>query len=447
MQRKVKSFKIIPILQISSTDGNEVELESPINLMNLPAELRLTIFERLDFEDLIRVSQALPQDRKLIERLIRSMFKNHTFRIYYDENYRQNRISYDESKGGCFELGYMKESFDEILEFFQFFGHCITKLEISYIASPDRELRESLHKQIRAYVAKFVNAVYFCLDHSSINSSLNGLIVPFPNAKDVELRDTEIDAATLHHMFPAVRSLNLRLIRLNGNLKYFSHLERLAIPTNWGGNKSNLPLFKQTLELNPQIKHLTISGSHQWGIMKMVNKIRPDLDSLEFFDHIFDGHEEPVFEPLHFANMKVLKCKVDWFHMYGRGHGGIHHLPLEFGNLEEIEFDREDLVDYWVNIMMQNRKLRKISSSSRLRYDTLAQIVGGLPNLEDFMMEYDAEGQNSVQRVVDFLRSAKQLKKVTFIKFGSNECSATAQVLINEWKNVKNGWFCCFVRN
>ena len=51
--------------------------------MNLPAELRLDIFERLEFDDLFRVSQVLPDDRDLIGKVFRKLLEHQAFKMVY----------------------------------------------------------------------------------------------------------------------------------------------------------------------------------------------------------------------------------------------------------------------------------------------------------------------------------------------------------------------------
>ena len=116
------------IFQIFPTDASEVETELPTNFMDLPVEIRLNIIEQLHLNNLIRVRKSLPEDRYLIEGVFRKMFKNHSFRIFYDGDFREARISYDNFSFENIPFGVLNDNFKEILEFLKYFGHCITKL-------------------------------------------------------------------------------------------------------------------------------------------------------------------------------------------------------------------------------------------------------------------------------------------------------------------------------
>lgn len=420
-----------------------METELPLNFLNLPVELRLDILEQIDFKDLNRVRKSLPEDRNLIEQVFRKMFKNHEFHMNYDGIFGNIRIYYDKMTIANIDVKKKDENFEEISNFLQYFGHCIKKLNIFYYSHNKGKFLKSFQKQIRKYVARSVNEIEFNLENASINRTLTGLIVPFPNAIDVKLSKMAIDAATLHQMFPAVHSLDLKFIKMEENLAHFRHLERLTIPNGWGTSQSYLPSFEKTLQSNPQLKHLSIPYCKHWELIQTLNEIRPDIESLTFSELSFSGREINETEPLRFANVKVLKCNL--LSRWRRQNE--HQIPLEFGNLVEIEFNLKAYTDKWIDIMMQNKKLGKVTVHNELKRHNLKIIANGLPNLQQFTMIYDDDDDRTVQDIVDFLQSAKQLKKARFFRMGSNECNAAIQQLSNEWENTANEWdFCCFVR-
>lgn len=80
--------------------------------------------------------------------------------------------------------------------------------------------------------------------------------------------------------------------------------------------------------------------------------------------------------------MKVFKWKYSF---YGEH---LNWVPLEFGSLEEIEFNSPELTGYWINVMMQNKKLRKVTAHFVLQRENLQQIADELSNLEEFTMSY-----------------------------------------------------------
>lgn len=434
-------LRIIEIFQVSANEGSG-EVKHVSTLMNLPVELRMDIFEQLNFTELITLSRALPHDHYVIGRLFRNMMKNREFRILCDGYSREIRVFYGDFLLANIRYANVGEHFDEILDFLQSFGHCISKLKISYLSYVDKKLRESLHRRIRENVAGFVNEIEFNLDDKSVDSCLSDLTVPFASAKVVKLEKTEINATILHQMFPAVQHLDLGSIKMNESLSHFSNLERLTLPSGWGVKEFNLPLFRETLELNPQLKHLSIPECHRWDFLQTLNEIRPDIENLEISNFNYYDHEN-VIEPLRFAKMKVLKC----ISYNERREEDDNRIPLEFGNLEEIEFQGIHLTDYWINTTMQNEKIRKVTSLNVFRRGDVERIANALPNLEEVSMRYSAAEDRIVQEMVGLLQTAHQLKKVSFLYLNADQCNAAAQQLINEWQNELSNWhICCFVR-
>ena len=263
---------------------------------------------------------------------------------------------------------------------------------------------------------------------------MDDLIVPFPNAKIVSIQG-KFDAETVRNNFPAVRSLDLRFVDMSQGLSHFPHLVHLTIP-QWKDSQKDL--LKKTLELNPQIRHISISHFLNWEIFETLNKFLPDIESLEIIDGIITIYDESTV-PIRFANLKVLKWKTK--------HTEVDQVPLEFENLEEIEFDHSQHTNFWIKTMMQNKKLRKVTANPALGPGHLQQIAVGLPNLEEFTIEYDDIDSQSVEDIVDFLQRANQLKKATFSNLRTNECNEVAEQLKDEWKMTVIGYMCCYVRN
>lgn len=422
-----------------------METELPTNLLHLPVELRLNIFEQLGFEELIHACKALPEDRNLIEIVFRNMFKDHKLQILYVGTPKENEeihIRYEQMNIVDISAKNANETLKKLSVFFQCFGHCINKLVITYNSFEVRTLVEPLQRLIKKYVADSVNEVH--LSYRYRYSELADSIIQFPNAKVVEIEDGQIDAATLHQMFATVRNLNLRSVEMLESLSHFRHLKSLTTPKKWEA-LTFLPLFKKTLKMNPQIKCLSIRECSSWDFMKMLNEIRPDIESLEFFNILVRGDEINSAEPLRFANLKVFKCTS----FDGQRQEIITQIPFEFGNLDEIQFAGNKFINSWVDIVMQNKKLRKIRVLNALRREHLERIADGLPNLEEIVMSYPYNDFKSVPDIVDLLQRAKQLKRAQFLYFGMDKCNEAAKQLKNEWKTIvddEDEGLCCFVR-
>lgn len=405
--------------------------------MELPTELRWDILEQIDLKDLIRVRKALPEDQDLIEKVFRNMFRTHEMSITYTTQVEGViRIYYGYSRMASIKVKSRNDNIDEVLEFLECFGHCIDELDIEYHSNHYRDYLEPLQQQISKYVAKSVNKIRFRTGDQSLERSLTGLIAPFTNCEIVIIHSGEIDAETLHYMFPAVRRLCINWNAMNESLKHFPHLERLEIEN---GPRSNLPLFEKMLELNPQIRHLSLSTAVHLNVLKVVNKFLPAIESLDMENCEFDGPGKET-EPLRFTTLKVLKSRLR-----GVTRENIVQVPLEFGNLEEIEFASKEYINDWIDIVVQNKKLRIVTANRELQRDHLQRIADALPNLEDFSMEYyDNDDRRSVEDIVHFIQSANQLKIITLFRLGTDGCEEAIQQLSNEWENTSNDSYRCF---
>lgn len=304
---------------------------------------------------------------------------------------------------------------------------------------------EMLNEYINKYGAKWLKEINFQYPYTSYNP-LVGLEGPFTQLEKVKFRGGTIRSRmNLHDILPAVRSLDVGLMSLLAEdlTQHFHTMESLTIPKDFGVYKSNIPTFEQILELNPQLKHLTIPEC-QWGILKSLNKIHPNLESLEISRLIFYEYEN-ITEPLRFGKMKKLKCSAS--HLWGQRDGLVQQIPMEFGNLDEIEFNRKDLTNLWIGIILQNTELRKVIATSVLSRENLERIADGLSKLEEFSMCYDVGDEVLSQDIIHFMQRATQLKKASFFKLHSDYCNETAIQLDTEWENVKNtSNHCSFVR-
>lgn len=373
----------------------------------------MDIFEQLGFEDLLRVSKVFPENLDLIGTVFRNTLKNHAFAIGCDSISETMYIRF-----GKFRHGYKDgNTLGYLLEFLQEFGHYIIKFDFWNNSIQDKEIRKLLKQHISDYVAKFVNEIYFYMDGETIDD----LIVPFPNATSVKLQYGEMNAAILREMFPAVRNLEL-LGLITGGLSHFPHLESLKTPYEWGVDE-----FQKTFQHNPQLKKLSISNCKNFEIMKTIHEMQSNLDTLEISILQMDENEVVSFQ---FANIKVLKCHV--YVSISRD-----QLKWEFGNLEEIEFNHNYFVDYWVDVMVENKKLRKVTALNALRRNNLERIANELPNLEEFFMYYDFNDVQSSEGVTFFLQNAKKLKNAKFWSVKRGLFDEVLQQVNNEWEIIR----------
>lgn len=428
------------ILQIVASDlGASKPAKQPLNIIDLPFDMLWKIFSKLELRDAISVAKTHPTNLYVVCFIYNRKIINQTVEI---------TIPFNTISISSFELVHedkRPQGFQLILDFLKYFGHFLINLKVNefkYLFNVETALpqHEILQRQISKYVTEQLKALEFDF-HQLSYYPLFGLEGPFPNVEKVQLRDgTCRTRLNLSEIFPVVRNLNVdtMVIVSEDLMQNFPYLERLTIPEHWGEHRANFPSFEQTLEINPQLKHLTIPKC-KWDALQVLNKIRPDLESLELSSLVFHDIEDVII-PLRFENMKVFKCFGPPFGMLG---GNFKKIPLEFGNLEEIQIYRKDFSKHWLKIIMENRKLKKLTAKNKLELDQLLQIANGLPNLEEFIMEHTTGNPVSIYDIAEFIKNANRLKRASFTGFTRNQCEEVTQRLNNQWDILEKNWSYC----
>lgn len=432
----MKHFNIF-FLQLTQTFTNDVDAvdpPKPVNILDLPLELLDDIFSKLDLSNAISVSKIHPYTRAIVDDMIRRMISNKTLGV----------------TGSAYAIADKFPEYAEfqtILDLFENFGHHITKLNVHYNQFVNETDQKTLNEYISKYAAASLKEIDFQFRYSRSHSPLDGLKGPFLHVKSVRFQDGLLRSKfNFSEMFPVINNLDVgsMLFATEDFTQHLPNLVRLTTPKGWGNDKQKLQLFEQMLKLNPQLLHLS-TPECDWELLQNVNKIRPDLESLELSHYIFYGLENAAMSSLHFDNMKVLKFKASL--MFGLRNENINRIPLKFRNLEEIEFNRKDLSDHWIDIMMENKKMRKVTAFNALQREHLERITDGLPNLEKFTMGYGDTDPKSIEDIVGLMQRAKKLRKATFLRLGKTGCNEAAQQLNYKWETTVNEWnLCRFVR-
>lgn len=174
-----------------------------------------------------------------------------------------------------------------------------------------------------------------------------------------------------------------------------------------------------------------------------MHRIRSDIESLTL-DKLTIPNEQNLTETLCFNNLKMFECRI--LDPYG---GDIEQIPLAFGHLESITLSEIYFTSHWINIMLENKNLKKIKAFNALNDTHLQQISNGLPNLE-YLLILNENGYASISGIVQFMKNAKKLKNIDFVWFDRNvdEFDAFAKQISNEWtyKKYKFDYLFLFTR-
>lgn len=406
-------------------------------MFNLPVEILLDIAEHLDLRAIISFAQIHSHARSVVDKLMKKLLSNKPIKITGAERclvrHAEERLN-----------------FGQILYFFRNFGHHLTHLTINGFGYTN-EQRELFLSYIRTYAAEYLKEIDF-----NFNQSFNPLMNfngSFPQAKTVCLKEVPTKIGSkIREIFPSCESLDVEESNLNNKLfaVNFPNLKGLVIPYAWGYYERDFDIINETLYLNPQIKHLSIYNSF-WRMVQIFNEMRPDLESLNIKKLIM-LHSDDRSHTLRFPSMKKLKMLAS---RNGGMQRGIDRIPLEFGNLEEIEFNREDLIEHWIEIVLQNKKLKKIVTRDFLTNDQLERIENGLPKLETFLFifDYNADMHATNETIRFLMETSYQIKEVSFNYLDEHYCKYLRDVLTEPWKPVENiksmgksNEFCNFVR-
>lgn len=408
--------------------------------MDLPVEIHLDIFEQLNFKDLFSLSQTHSHIRDVVDVIMKRNISNKMLKI------RNNILSKFTIQ--CANDRSSDLNFESTLYFLRHFGHHITHLLVElksyYLGNEYRQI-------FKSYIGRYVAAQLKEIDINFAfleNNPLAGFQATFPLAKVVHLRESDMtQISDLRTTFPMVESLDFSSMELSGDAKeylnvYFPHLKRLAVPKAWHFDETNLKYLKQTLHQNPQIKYLSIPQC-TWRTVQFLSEYRPNLEGLEISEFVLNDGDIPSHN-FRFSNMKVMKIVVSPTFGF---RGEIERIPLEFGQLEEIEFNRNNLVEHWIGIVLQNRNIKKIAAHDYLTLGQLQRIANGLPKLEEIDFKIVPIMFTASEEIVEFLlRDNKQLKRISFQNWRTS-CNEVSELLISKWKNVKNTKdICAFIR-
>lgn len=392
-------------------------------LIDIPFELLLDTYKYFDINTLANVAKTHSYNRRAAEVVFNDKFANKLFEI------NGKVLKRKECQIG---FNYTFE-FNAMLNALEMFGHLMTTLRLQYDYFT-AEQSECINKHVSKYTKDSLISIEI---KSPFDEYLKGLTGPFGSAKIVHLQNGQIKSNNFafNQIFPAVRFFDLSTmtsISTECIEHHFLHLEEMHIEYMLS---TNSPALERRLRLNAQLKALTIFEVN-WMSLRMISETVPRLERLNLlgFNDVssFQGND------IRFEHMKVWNMKkVCFFPAH------IERIPIVFGNLEEITFDRP--VNKWFNIVMQNKNVKRIISGE-LNDEQLQQMAEDLPNLEAISTSYVAINGDAVDKIVRFLETSGMLQRATFSNMNVNVCSEIVAKLPN-WTAVAERKHFIFVRN
>lgn len=225
----------------------------------------------------------------------------------------------------------------------------------------------------------------------------------------------------MHEIFPSVKHLRIPYDKkLHPSIveHHFPHLTEL-VDTIYDNNAIKLEHF---LRLNPQICRLTIEKT-DWGFLKMLSDILPQLEYLNV--KRIDG-EPTNGVNIHFENLKTFKLSFQ----YPR----LAELPISFGDAlqEIIDWTTENNL---FDVILRNKNLKKVFIYGYGK--NFERIADELPNLEEFSSGLELDSMDTVDQVVHFVETAKNLKKLGISSSWPKFENKVLEKLHGQWELIK----------
>lgn len=409
------------IPQNSQGDAKALNLDNNLTrITDFPLELLLDIYEDLDLNQLANVAKTHPYNWAAADIVYVHKFSLQSFDV-------NGTTLFD----GDFNDGSNHtHEFNSMLNSLEVFGHYITKIKIDYSLF-NEEQSEMINQHINKYVANSLVGVEILQFDEKNLVGLGGL----PNVKTVRLArgNATSDEIDFGKIFPALRSLDiLCMCRKFANFeRHFPKLEEISMEMFL---ETNLTKFAQRLQLNPQLRSLQL-WTYRYDNLRMINELLPNLDrldlgSIDTFTEYDDGGD------IHFKNLKFLS--IDSYLDY------MERSPIIVSSLEEIKCFAS--TESCFNIIIQNKNLKKIQS---VKFDdTQLQRIGEeLPNLEEILIQHTIQNNEEIDRVIRFLETSKNLKKISFWNWSNGiEVTAAIHARLPNWSSFVEGIYLNFER-
>lgn len=376
-------------------------------ITDLPAELLLIIYENLEPKQLLNdIAVSHPVNQRLVEMILKKKFREKVLQINEFGLFILNDIGKSDYVGDM----------DTMYSVLKTYGHLFRKLNIDYINFRQWECGQ-INKRINKYVANSLTEITLTRFGSKHFKHLN---VPFKNVEILEIEDCCIppNVIKLNELFPSVRVLQLKY---NGKLHpsaiehHFPQLEEIK-ETYYDNDAKKL---KNLLQLNPQIRRLSIQKT-DWSLLKTISEILPQLEYLYIYR--LDG--QPAIEgDIHFKNLKFFKLSFQYPHLT--------QLPITFGeSLEEfIDLTADNAL---FDLILRNKNLKKVLIYGS--YVQIQRIAEELPKLEEFMIGLNLDDKSVVNKVVQFIETAKNLKIFKLRDSFQRIYDAILKRLSSEWE-------------
>lgn len=407
-----------------SIDGKCVSniRENQTNLADLNDDCKMLIFEQMEFNDLISMSEINHHFSALATDVFRQKFASKEIEV------RQSLDDESLESDDNIQIG----SLDEATKLFRHFGSLITRLKINYGTNDDCHAKE---------VISLANLHCDTLRHLKINSfdenALEGVQKPFQTVEDLSMHGKfgklGSDTLQLNEMFPRMRRWSVNYLRVSEeesmtlefpNLEHFSvsFIEFLGISEE---------VINDVIELNPQIQSISAESSS----IEFVQFLSEHLSNLEHLELIWNNAQEIEFNGV--ISFKTVRS-FNLTSLFGDFLGHIH-----FAQLEELKATHcSDYIDMLAIFMEKHSNLTKLNIlEDELSDSQLKILIGKIPNLSEasLFVGPDVSANTLIQLVSESIK-LKQLNFSWQERPSYKVINELQSELLNEW-NISKGLF------
>lgn len=396
----------------------------------------LNVYDHLDFDDLVNVAAVNVQNHDLIT--------HHHMIAKYRIHEKTIRITNSPEEDEPTEDSNILtiHNYKTVLQFFQLFGHLVTKLEFLHFYSIPEAI-PTINRHIAEYCSK-----------SLVEMRLNGAGLylvseterQFENLTRLTFTETNIytDNLQLHRIYPRMEYFEIHVVRLMRmaslqsivqpypNLKHLSYSDR-----DIDGDDSFL---SELFQLNPQLEALTL---RKFVTLNVLRSASENLSKLKFLLVLNNFHNAAASNSIHFES-------VTNFTFIDRDSlNNFEQFPITFDRLEEFAVISEISIDSIERFVRENDGLKVLSipwMDLGDNYSSLLDIVGGLSQLVEIKLEWSEKiGENDTLRLIN---ENEQLKTVTFCVNTRDHCDLLQNIVPRSWEmnEEKTAKECTFMR-
>lgn len=313
------------------------------------------------------------------------------------------------------------------LQFLRVFGNLITDID-SYVADPGN--MPYWPPKIGAYVNRY------CADSlrrikiwNSVGAFIEMWEKPFVQLTDIYFANCEFNhSINLRAILPAINTMEFDARIMNAYcVDHFTHLQHLRITMFGQSSNARNDANVKILQQNQQIQSVHIANLCDFGILRTINSIVPNMQRLKLsgmMSSIFVEDNEAVY----LDNVNTFELRLT-----SVMHFNAMVIPFKFHKLNTFKYGGLTLTEQWIHFIRQQHYLKVlIISEYAINLEQLQQILHGHTHLHEIRVHYTTHFANP--DVFSFLTNQTNIRKITFFKFRLFDYETLCPIIGDKWQ-------------